>query len=249
MKRLHKTFSSLAAMAFLFFAWYALAIYAATPVLPNPISAITIFFRMLPGDISTHFEISLYRITISLFLSFVTAVPIGLVMGQNSIVDAFLAPLTYLLYPIPKIVFLPLMVIFLGLGDAPKIFLIFLIVFFQILVTARDASKEVSKQHVTSMLSLGASKWQIYRHVIWPASLPKILTALRISTGTAIAVLFLAETFASTEGLGYFILSAMGRQEYPEMFAGIIAMALLGLAAYVTVDLIEKKYCKWQRVS
>ena len=238
-------FSTLVALFALLISWHLLALWAATPVLPTPLAAISIFFKLLPGEISTHFIISFYRIVVSLALAFIIAVPLGLAMGQNKVLDSILSPITFLLYPIPKIVFLPLLVIFLGLGNAPKIFLIFLIVFFQILVTARDASKDVAKQHITSMVSLGASTWQVYRHVIWPASLPQILTALRISTGTAIAVLFLAETFASTEGLGSFILSAMSKQDYPEMFAGIIAMALLGLISYFAVDIVEKKYCSW----
>ena len=241
-------FSTLVALFTLLILWHLLALWAATPVLPTPISAISIFLKLLPGEISNHFVVSFYRMIVSLALSFITAVPLGLAMGQNKILDAFLSPITYLLYPIPKIVFLPLLVIFLGLGNAPKIFLIFLIIFFQILVTARDASKDVAKQHITSMVSLGASTWQVYRHVIWPSSLPQILTALRISTGTAIAVLFTAETFASNEGLGSFILTAMSKQDYPEMFAGIIAMAVLGLISYFAVDIVEKKYCSWQKI-
>ncbi|MFZ5753474.1 MAG: ABC transporter permease, partial [Bacillota bacterium] len=94
---------------------------------------------------------------------------------------------------------------------------------------------------------LHATTWQTYRHLVWPYCLPKILTSLRVSLGTAIAVLFLAETFASTDGLGYFILDAMERKEYPAMYAGILAMGLLGVITYALVDLIENRFCKWTK--
>ena len=95
--------------------------------------------------------------------------------------------------------FLPVLLVLLGLGNAPKIALIAIIVFFQILVTARDAAKAVPEASVLSVRSLGASRLDIYRHVVVPAALPDIFTALRIGTGTAIAVLFLAESIAGIE--------------------------------------------------
>jgi len=121
-----------------------------------------------------------------------------------------------------------------------------IIVFFQILVTTRDASKGVSIQNIYSMQSLGASKWQTYFHVIWPACLPKILTSLRISLGTAIAVLFFVESFATNEGLGYFIMDSWSMQSYSQMFAGIIGMSFLGLILYIILDVIEAKWRRWQ---
>ena len=90
-----------------------------------------------------------------------------------------------------------------------------------------------------SVRSLGASRFDIYRHVVVPASLPDIFTALRIGTGTAIAVLFLAETIAGSDGIGYYIGDAWGKIDYPAMFAGIIGMALLGVGLYEALDALE----------
>ena len=99
-----------------------------------------------------------------------------------------------------------------------------------------------------SVRSLGASSGQVFRHVVYPASLPDIFTALRIGTGTAIAVLFLAESIAGTNGLGWYIVDAWGRIDYPAMFAGIIAMALLGVVLYEALDAIERWATRWRRV-
>lgn len=99
---------------------------------------------------------------------------------------------------------------------------------------------------VQSVRSLGAGRLELLRYVYLPACLPAILTALRVSTGTAVAVLFLAETFATQSGLAYYItVEAWGRMAYPEMYAGVIAMALLGLVTYVFLDRLERRACEW----
>ncbi|MGF7185850.1 NitT/TauT family transport system permease protein [Desulfitispora alkaliphila] len=242
-----KTIRYIASAFTLFFIWHVVAVIVDRNVLPTPIEAIEQFIHYMSRGLLQHFFISTYRVVVSLCIAFILAVPLGFLMGRNSKVDDYLAPMVYMLYPLPKSVFLPLLVVFFGLGDLPKILLITIIVFFQILVTSRDAAKGVPEEMVLSMKSLNASQWQIYRHVIWPSSLPKILTAVRISLGTAVAVLFLAETFASITGLGYFIMDSMGRQAYSRMFAGIMGMGILGLGMYLITDWIENKYCKWQK--
>jgi NitT/TauT family transport system permease protein len=89
----------------------------------------------------------------------------------------------------------------------------------------------------------------VARHVVLPAALPEIFTALRIGTGTAIAVLFLAESIAGTNGLGWYIVDAWGRIDYPSMFAGIIAMGLLGVVLYEALDAIESRVTRWRKVA
>ncbi len=247
-KTLQQLIEYFLAIIFLGLVWHLLAVWVNKPILPTPLLAWQKFLLLWQQSLWQHFLVSSWRVLASLLISMLTAVPLGLFLGRAARVDRFLAPILYILYPIPKSVFLPLIIVFLGLGDTPKIFLISIILFFQILVAARDAAKGVPQQSLYSMQSLGANQWQIYRHVIWPSSLPKVLTSLRISIGTAIAVLFLAESFASETGLGYLIMSAWGRQEPGEMFAAIMGMALLGFASYILVDLLEKTWCRWQHL-
>lgn len=217
-------------------------------MLPTPADSFAAFFKLWGRDLGHHFLISSYRVITSTFLALLMGLPIGLYLGRQKKADRFAAPLIYLTYPIPKIVFLPVILVIFGIGDLSKIFLITLIVFYQIAVTARDAARSVAPQDIFSMHSLGASSWQIYRHVIIPACLPDVLTSLRISLGTAIAVLFFAESFATTEGLGYFIMDSWSRVAFAEMFAGIIGMALLGLILFLVVDVLEFYLCRWRRL-
>jgi NitT/TauT family transport system permease protein len=171
---------------------------------------------------------------------------LGLFIGRSSRADAIASPLIYLLYPIPKVVFLPVLMILLGLGDAPKIVLIAIVIFFQTLVTARGAAKAIAPECLTSVRSLGATPAQIAWHVVLPSSLPDVFTALRINTGTAIAVLFFTESIAGTTGIGYYIVNAWGRIDYPAMFAGIIAMAIMGVALYELINLVEQNLLRWK---
>lgn len=236
----------LAAVLVLLATWGLLSWAVDSPALPGPVTALTEFARLLP-ELWPQALISLWRVVSAMVVGTVLAVPLGLAMGRLPRADAVLAPLVFLTYPIPKVVFLPVLLVLLGLGDLSKIALISLIVFFQILVTARDAAKAVPEGAVLSVRSLGARGWSVARHVVVPAALPEIFTALRIGTGTAVAVLFLAESIAGTSGLGWFIVDAWGRIDYPAMFAGIIAMALLGVVLYEALDSVESWATRWRR--
>jgi NitT/TauT family transport system permease protein len=123
--------------------------------------------------------------------------------------------------------------------------LIVLIIFFQILITTRDAAQKIPENTILSVLSLGATGRDVYTHVIIPGCLPEIFTAVRISLGTAISVLFFAESFATFEGLGYFIFETWSRVNYPEMFAGIIAISIQGFLLFLLVDFLQRAICPW----
>jgi NitT/TauT family transport system permease protein len=235
----------LGAVAFLLLAWAALAAAVDNQALPGPWPTLTDFVRLFPTELWPNMAVSGARVLAALLISLV-AVPIGLVVGRSPRVDAVVAPVVYLTYPIPKVVFLPVLLVLLGIGDASKVSLIALILFFQILVTARDAAKSIPPDSVLSVRSLGAGRWDVFRHVTFPAALPEIFTALRISVGTAIAVLFFSETVAGTSGLGWYILDAWSRLDYPAMYAGIVAMGLLGVVFYEVLEVIERRVSRWR---
>lgn len=245
---LRKVGGYIAASAFLLVGWELLARAIASPALPGPVPAFTQFFA-LADELWAEAVVSFLRATSAIVIGTVLAVPLGLVVGRSARADAVLGPILFLTYPVPKIVFLPVLMVLLGLENAPKIVLITIVVFFQVLVTARDAAKAVPEGTVLSVRSLGAGRIDIVRHVIFPATLPEIFTALRIGTGTAIAVLFVAESIASASGLGYFIIDAWGLVDYPRMFAGILAMALLGVVIYEALDMLEAWATRWRRTA
>ncbi|WP_374712081.1 ABC transporter permease [Symbiobacterium terraclitae] len=195
------------------------------------------------GPLVKHFLASAYRVFCSTVISLAAGVPLGLYLGRSG--GPIGSVLVYLTYPVPKVVFLPVIMVVLGIGDESKIFLITLVIFFQILVTVKDAAANVPRGLIRSVQSLGGGEWQIYRHVILPGTLPAIFTALRLSTGTAVAVLFFAETYATREGLGSFVWDAWSMHAYDMMFAGVMAMALMGFGFYVLLDAAERLLCPW----
>lgn len=225
--------------------WQLLTLVVDSPALPGPVLALEAFAEFAP-QLWPETLVSGGRVLAAMVIGMVLAVPIGLAVGRSERADALVSPLLFLTYPVPKIVFLPVLLVLFGLGNGPKVALIALIVFFQIVVTARDAARAVPPGAVLSVRSLGASKLDIARHVVFPSALPEIFTAARIGIGTAIAVLFFAESIAGTNGLGWFIIDAWGLINYPRMFAGILAMAGLGVVLYEGLDALERWATRWR---
>ncbi len=230
--------------------WQLTAMLVNRPILPAPWEVFVVFFQEMQNELLIHFGVSLWRVTAGMALSVIIAAPAGLAIGGSRTLNRIFSPIIYLLYPIPKVVFVPIVFLFLGIGDTAKIFIIFLILFFQIIVLVRDQAAGLPVQLLQSLRSLGAGRRAIFRFVYLPASLPAILTALRQSIGTAVAVLYITELFATKYGLGYYIYyNGSTLFNYPAMYAGVIAMSLLGLGMYFVVDWAERKLCKWKFVS
>lgn len=233
------------AIAFILLGWWATAVLVDSPALPAPDATFGVLSENLPA-LAPYFLTSAGRVVVSVVIGTVLAVPLAQVCARSERLDALFAPVLYILYPIPKVVLLPILLVLLGLGDAPKIVLISLTVFFQVLVAVRDAVRAVPEGALLSARALGASRWGIYCSVTVPATLPAVFTSLRISVGTAIAVLFIAEAMAGSTGLGYFIMQSWSMVNYPRMFAGIVALALLGLVLYGVFDAAERRLTRWR---
>ena len=227
--------------------WQLAAWVVNANILPGPLLVLETFFREIGHDLGLHFLASLWRVVASMLLSVALAAPAGLVLGQSKRLNDFFSPIIYLVYPIPKVVLVPVVLLFLGISDLSKIVIIFLILFFQILVLVRDQAAAIRSELVYSVRSLGAGRRGLFRFVYLPASVPAILTALRQSIGTAVAVLYIVELTATTRGLGYYIyFNGSTMFNYPKMYAGVIAMSLLGLGLYLLVDLLHRKFSPWQ---
>jgi len=242
MKTMYK---EILAVCFLLTFWYALSLLVNSNVIPSPYSVFRNFLSEEPSLFIKHFTASFMRILSALLLSIAFGVPAGILIGRSKLLDKLTSSVIYLVYPVPKIVFLPIVIILLGLGNSSKIFIIFLIVFFQILVTTKDATKSIGDEEILSVRSLGGSSLDVFRHVIIPAILPGIFTSVRIAIGTCVAVLFFVESFATEEGLGYLIIDSWSKFDYILMYNAIIAMGALGLILYVAVDRFQKYLCPW----
>ncbi len=243
MKRFSVLWATLGVLA----AWQVLAMLVHKDILPAPGVVFIAFFKDIGGQLGAHFLASLWRVLASLLLSIALAAPAGLVLGQSKRLNRLFSPLIYLLFPIPKVVLVPIVMLFLGINDLSKIVMIFLILFFQILVLVRDQAAAIRPELVYSVRSLGAGRRGLFRFVYLPASLPAILTAVRQSIGTAVAVLYIVELIATTKGLGYYIyLYGTTLYDYPRMYAGVLAMSLLGLGLYFAADWLHRRLCPWQ---
>lgn len=233
------------AAAFIVAGWWVTAALVNSPALPAPAEAVGVFAQNL-GTLAPFFATSAWRVVAGLAIGTVLAVPIAQFCARSRTLDALFAPVLYLLYPVPKVVLLPVLLVLLGLADAPKVVLIALTVFFQVLVSVRDAVRSVPESAVLSVRALGGTWFDEYRHVAVPATAPAVFTSLRIGTGIAIAVLFIAEAMAGSTGLGYFIMQSWSMVNYPRMFAGVIALALLGLVLYALFDVVERRLTRWR---
>lgn len=198
------------------------------------------------GTLLRHAGYSLARILGGLVLSVLIGVPVAAAMARYRKIDSLFAPLLYAAYPVPKIAFLPVVILLFGLGDASKVTMIVLIVSFQVAVGMRDAFKAIDTRAFEAVLAFGGGRADLLRHVIVPASLPALFSSLRISAGTATAVLFIAESFATETGMGFFIMDAWGRVAYADMHVGVVALALLGLALFGAIDAAERLLCPWE---
>jgi len=220
--------------------WIALALLVNKPILPSPLSVLPLFIKLMTGELGVHFLISTLRVITAILAAVVAAVPTGLVLGQMKSLNRFFSPLISVLYAIPKIVLLPVVYVLFGISNFSKIFLISLILYFQILVVVRDESAGLPVALINSVRSLGAGRLALLRFVYFPASIPAILTAVRVSIGTSLAVLFIAEQSLTEYGLGYFIIvRAYQSLRYKEMYAGILAISLLGFLLYYLIDILE----------
>jgi ABC-type nitrate/sulfonate/bicarbonate transport system permease component len=193
-----------------------------------------------------NFRASTRRVLRGIIYATVLAYPLGVILGQSRFLNRLFSPVLNLVYPIPKVVFLPVVIILFGTSDGSKVALITLILFFQILVIVRDEALDIPPDLIESVRSLGAGRRALFVFVYIPATFGAILTAWRVSVGTAVAVLFIAETTATQEGLGYYIMNRNQRLRYEEMYAGILAMSLLGVGLYAITDILERLFQRWK---
>ncbi len=227
-------------------AWWACSRLVPGGFVPAPGPSLARFLTLLPGALALHAAASLGRVGAALALSLMTAVPAGIVIGRRRLLDRLLAPLIYVLYPVPKIALLPVLMLIFGLGDSSKILIVFLVLFFQVLVSVRDAARDVPVQFLVSLRSLGGTRAQAVRYVLLPYLAPALLSSLRIGAGTALAVLFFSETFGTNVGLGWFVMESWMRLSYLDMAAGILCLGSAGLVIFLAIDFLHRWLCRWQ---
>lgn len=226
--------------------WYILSVIIDMNVLPKPTAIYLNLYTLQESEILIHGLASMYRVFAGIGLSLLMGVPVGLLMAYSGLCNKLLNPLIYFTYPIPKTALLPIIMLLFGLGNVSKIFLIILIIVFQIIVTVRDAIIKIPEETYNTIKSLGASTLQILKHVTIPAILPELFTTIRLSIGTSLSILFFTEAFGTHYGIGYYIMDSWTRIDYISMYTGIITISLLGFLLFVFTDSLEEILCKWK---
>jgi len=201
--------------------------------------------------LASAFGTSALRFLIALVVAFLLGLPLGLAVGFESKLDRYLSPLIYLIYPMPPVALLLFLYLAFGLGEVVRLVVVVMALFFQVVVAAQGAAKYIVPSHVTAVRSAGATRRQIYRQVVLPATLPSVLTAARVSVGLGITMLYIAETqlgvlLGPGAGLGRFIEFYTFRPDIS--LAGVVGLALLGLLFYGLLELLERVLCRWKFV-
>ncbi|WP_086350710.1 ABC transporter permease [Candidatus Enterococcus clewellii] len=231
-------------LVLLFLFWQLLVIMTNNRAVPEPLATLKTGWEM-KGLLLLHTGASSLRITVALLLSLLIGVPLGIIFSRRSLANKLLGPLIYFLYPLPKVAFLPVFMLFFGLGNVSKILLIFSIISIQVIVSIRDSVNEIPESYYLVMRNYNSSKSQELKFLVLPALLPGLLSSLRISTGISLASLFFAENYNTTYGLGYLILSAWSKMDYEEMFAGILMIGVLGYLMFSGFDYLEQRFCRY----
>ncbi|GIO43137.1 ABC transporter permease [Paenibacillus apis] len=227
--------------------WYVAYVLVNHPMLPSPLGVYLAMGQLGGRELVLNVGYSLMRVFAGVLLALILGLLIGLLMGRSALWNKLLDPVVYLTYPVPKIALLPVVMLFFGLGETSKILMIMLILLFQIIISVRDGIKAIPANTYDVLTSIGAGKGEKFWHVTLPGALSVILSTIRVSLGTAISVLFFTEIYGTEHGMGFFIMDAWLRLDYPQMYAGILLFSLVGFLLFLLVDLLDYRFMKWRR--
>jgi taurine transport system permease protein len=198
------------------------------------------------STLAQHTGISLLRVFGAFLLACVTAIPIGILMGVTRLARGVFDPPIEFYRPLPPLAYLPLIIIWFGIGEFSKVLLIFLAIFAPLAIAARAGVRSVSIEQIHAAYSMGASRTQVVFHVILKAALPEIFTGMRIGIGVGWTTLVAAEMVASTSGLGFMVLNAAEFLSSDVVIMGIIVIGFFALCFDLLMRYVEKVLVPWK---
>jgi taurine transport system permease protein len=244
---------SLASGAVILAVWWIVADLRLVPhlFLPTPTEVVTAAISISQDGYANatlfeHVGASLLRIFTAAAIAIVLGTPIGLLMGLNKWAKGVFDPPIEFYWPLPPLAYLPLIIIWLGIGETSKIALLALAMFAPIVLSAQAGVRSVSQERVNAALSLGATQFQLLREIVLPSALPEILTGIRISLGVGWGTLVAAELIAATRGIGYLIMSASQFLATDVVFVGIGIIAACAFAFTFAMRLLEAWLVPWK---
>ncbi|TFL14782.1 ABC transporter permease [Pusillimonas caeni] len=214
---------------------------------PTPASiARTMYEMMANGTLWVHLKASFIRIGSGFVIGSIVGVALGVLMGLSRWLRAALDPIVAAIYPIPKISLLPLVMVFFGLGEASKIFIIAFAVVFIVLINTMSGVMSISSIYFDVAKNYRASKLKLFTRIIVPGALPSIFVGLRLAIGVALILIVAAEFVAARAGIGYLIWTSFEVMRIEEMFVGIILITAIGLVTAAILKEIERRVLPWR---
>ncbi|WP_312266065.1 taurine ABC transporter permease TauC [Neisseria sp.] len=219
--------------------------------LPSP-SAVLGKLKLTAGEgfmdatLWQHLAASLQRMLLAVFAAILTGVPLGMAMGLNRWIRGLLDPLIELYRPVPPLAYLPLLVIWFGIGEGTKVLLIYLAILAPIVIATAQGMRLAQGNRIRAARSLGAGRTDILRYIILPAALPDILTGIRIGLGVGWSTLVAAELVAAKHGLGFMVQSAAQFLVTDVVIMGILVIALIAITLEMALRVLQKELVPWQ---
>lgn len=219
--------------------------------LPSPQSVLKQFIEYLTGAANDkplwqHFAASMFRVFSAFALACVTAIPIGIAMGMSRVARGIFDPIIEFYRPLPPLAYLPLIIIWFGIDELPKVLLIFLSCFAPLALAARSGMRSASQEQINAAYSMGASYAQVIRHVVLPSAMPDILVGMRIAIGFGWTTLVAAEMVAANVGLGQMVLNASNFLRTDIVIMGIVVIGIVAFAFDLLMRYLEKVLVPWK---
>jgi ABC-type nitrate/sulfonate/bicarbonate transport system permease component len=206
----------------------------------------TLLTMMKSGELQDDTLISMTRLAVGFLVGGIPALIIGVVMGLNSTLRAMIDPLIAATYPIPKSSILPLALLVLGLGEASKIFMVAIGVFYPIAMNAMAGVREINKVYLDVGHNFKASRWDVFRTIALPGAMPMIMTGIKLGVGMGLVLIAIAEMVGAKSGLGYLIWNAWETFAVDQMYVGLFVIALIGFALTLILTELEKVFVPWK---
>ena len=215
--------------------------------IPAPSDIAWRYWQMVAsGELAQHTAVTLWRVFAGFFIGSIPGIAVGLLMAMFRPVRIFVDPLIAALFPIPKIALMPLLLLAFGFGDASKIALVAIAVFFPVIINTYSGASNIEKIYWDVARNYGASQQVMFRRIVFFGALPMIFAGLRISLAVSFIVLVAAEFVATKSGIGYLIWNSWELLQVDIMFVGIVTVGVLGLIATVCLQEIERKVIPWK---
>jgi NitT/TauT family transport system permease protein len=231
--------------------WWIIVVKDDSAIFPTPLQVITGAWELAQdGTLGEHIVSSLFRVATGFGLAFVVAIPLGLWMGWVHGAFVTLNPIFQMLRPISPIAWIPIAILWFGVGDVSPIFLIFISSVFPMMVQTTSGVHTIDRRYLRAAANFGVSRWVLFRRVVIPAVLPEIIVGMRIGIGVAWLVVVAAEMIALRSGLGYLIMDSRNAgNRYDLVIASMIIIGMIGLALDGVTRLLERlKTVKWRYV-